>query len=216
MTNRRSAIRDVVFYKVWIDEANAGNRPDIYFNLYRQDSVDTTPAKIGEFKPYAVNLTDDGYYLKYIFRNMPKYDKNGKNITYYATEGMHVQGSALDYIPAQYYYGDNAAPGTGTTVTNIREYLNGLSSYAAVTFDSDSNTYVVTNIATGDGRVVDLEDGTALLKEGGTFVNELRSTVLVSGKKIWKNIPGDFKENRLPALNFELKQQKKKEKHRGR
>ena len=37
---------------------------------------------------------------------------------------------------------------------------------------------------------------------------ELRSTVLVSGKKIWKNIPGDFKENRLPALNFELKQQK--------
>lgn len=208
VTNRRSAIRDVVFYKVWIDEANAGNRPDIYFNLYRQDSVDTTPAKIGEFKPYAVNLTDDGYYLKYIFRNMPKYDKNGKNITYYATEGMHVQGSALDYIPAQYYYGDNAAPGTGTTVTNIREYLNGLSSYAAVTFDSDSNTYVVTNIATGDGRVVDLEDGTALLKEGGTFVNELRSTVLVSGKKIWKNIPGDFKENRLPALNFELKQQK--------
>ena len=48
--------------------------------------------------------------------------------------------------------------------------------------------------------------GRYALKEGGTFTNQIASSIELEGQKIWQGIPADFDEQHLPTIVFELYQ----------
>lgn len=212
ITNKRSAVRNVIFYKLWVDQAIKDKRPDIFFTLY-QAVGDEDPQSYGRFKPYQASRTADGAFLKYIFEDMPKYDENGAEITYFAAESMHVDGTALEYLPVQYYYPvstpafDSSSNGLVVGLKETYVPANLAACYAAIGYTGNAGTgkYTVTNADSANKNVRTASDtNIAVLRENGIFVNEIRNTAKVSGKKIWKNVLEGFPENQLPPLNFDL------------
>ena len=184
IVNTRTKTKSVTFYKLWKDTYAYKNkkRPDIYITLYSNAQKDANgnlvvSDQITEYQPYIDRVwsaTDQEkiYEWSCTFENLPKYDVNGKEITYYASEKTHVDASSLDYQDLQYKEGKPDGSGT----------------------------------ISPDGITATLSDGTSVLKEGNTFVNALKSSVKVQGKKVWKNIPEGFPTNALPTLTFTLDQ----------
>lgn len=205
--NKESKTKDVVFYKQWIDQAVfiAGNRPDIYLELYYVDSNHPTPTPL--YKDHIWKFSsetndedhniytklDGDYYWSCKFSNLPKYDEQGKEIIYYAREGLLTQSSDLDYIGVQYIYKN--------------EEDSTIKSYADISYENGE--YIVTNVPKeNDNNVLDAKEDGTVLREGGTFVNQLRNIVTINGKKIWENIPKGYPSSQLPKVSFKLYQNK--------
>ena len=213
VTNKRSGFKEVSFHKRWIDKAvyEAGNRPDIFLSLYYYDSTCTD----GKAKPYQyidrkwTESEGDGKYSWICtFSGLPRYDDNGAEIVYYATETSHTDMTQLDYVEVQFstvdtVSGDTVNKPDKSTLTWVDDDDN----YGyVVTYNADENTvggkYTVNDapwvLKTND------ENGWCVLKEGGWFINEIRANVLINGKKVWENIPEGFPTEELPALTFVL------------
>ncbi len=133
ISNRRSKTKSVKFYKLWKDKYvyNKKKRPDIYLTLYSNASKNSNgnlevSDQITEYSPYIDRLWNESEQVKIYqwsctFDNLPKYDVNGKEITYYATEQTHVDSKSLDYEALKYK--DGLPDGKGEIKDDTGHYL---------------------------------------------------------------------------------------------
>ncbi|MEG2478017.1 SpaA isopeptide-forming pilin-related protein [Gordonibacter sp.] len=185
VTNQRIGTKDIEFHKQWLDAYayQNGKRPDIYLTLW-QKTMSADPTFLG-FKDYqwtprlgSGDVADDpANRWTATYKGVPKYDKNGAEITYYAQESMSANGSAFDYADATYQLTNGDPVGIGTPNNN------------------------------GDVIKASLDpDAITLLKEKNTFVNGIANAVVIEGKKSWKNIPGGFPSTQLPKIVMSIDQ----------
>ena len=193
--NSRSGTRDVVFYKIWHDNyvsTTLNQRPDIYLTLYRMVEGGQPEAVDGYVHFSWSSLAEDGDAAneqKVTISGMPKYDTNGNEYIYYATEQMSADGASLDYGAVQFDYASiDEADASDNEVGSIVAGAN-----KAVKIDSSAES----NDPVSDGT------GWAI-REDGTFVNRLSSTLVATGTKLWENIPGRFEQSDLPEITVYL------------
>lgn len=119
VTNQRSYTKDVTFHKVWIDTYafENGKRPDIFLRLYKTKLVDGQEQLmfINEYTPHIWEEDTDMavhpenkdkrhlYMWKCTFKNLPKYDENGYEIKYFASEVIVADAVSFDYLPVECY-----------------------------------------------------------------------------------------------------------------
>ena len=184
-TNSRSGVRDVVFYKEWHDayvNDTLKQRPDIYLTLW-QVSGDNEPKQVDGYVHFLWEAAGEGgdatNNQKVTISDLPKYDSDGYEITYYATESMSADGTSLGYAPGTFKY-DN--------LTDVEE------SDRAIKVSETESTDPT-------------QDGTGwVIHENGTFVNTLTGTLTANGTKLWENIPGNVLQTDLPEVTVYLQQ----------
>ncbi|MDO4276130.1 MAG: SpaA isopeptide-forming pilin-related protein, partial [Eubacteriales bacterium] len=183
VTNKKSKAKPVTFYKLWKDAYayGQGKRPDIYLDLWKTDSKNPTPVPVPDHINYlwtrASDPTNSAYKWTCDFGDLPKYDSNGKEITYYAEEKTHVSADALGYDTSPEAVMDK----DGTYKDQYPSTQPGQTGTENTTISAGEKT---------------------LLKEGGTFVNKLTGTITITGKKIWKNIPDGMPFEDFPGLTI--------------
>ena len=122
-----------------------------------------------------------------------KYDSNGAEYVYYATESMSADGVSLGYGAVQFDYSsideaDAQASGKATTITGAQNAVN----IDAATEGNDPT-----------------QDGTGwAIREDGTFVNRLDSSLVAQGTKLWENIPGNMEQDDLPDVTVYLQRKR--------
>lgn len=184
VTNRLSGTKDVSFHKTWIDHyvyRILNKRPDIYLTLYQLNN-DTNQLEVVE--PYKDRVWTEfmegtvwpEYQWSCHFRDLPKYDEEGREIFYYATERMAADGENFDYVPVELSY----IKKDGTTA-NEGEPIN-------------DNAW---KLPVGDEEAV---------LEGGTFTNRLEAPAEISGVKLWDNLPYLWQAKDLPTVTFTITQ----------
>ncbi|MFQ7474067.1 MAG: Cna B-type domain-containing protein, partial [Anaerovoracaceae bacterium] len=203
VTNRLSGVKPVKFYKQWKDayRNDMGQRPDIALDIYQlrhkeSNAADGTALDMNwelssYYKDYKWNKVENGGnsdVWEISLENLPKYDSHGYEIFYYGREVVTLNNSAaFDYIPA--YYKHNAYTGDRTTVigdedgknedlsgdildkikvTSLKDTATGENSVAEALLKRDAMT--------AEGKPA---DDVHLLKENGTFVNQVEEDVLV-------------------------------------
>lgn len=184
-TNSRSGVRDVVFYKEWHDayvNDTLKQRPDIYLTLW-QVSGDNEPKQVDGYVHFLWEAAGEGgdatNNQKVTISDLPKYDSDGYEITYYATESMSADGTSLGYAPGTFKY-DNL-----------------------VGVEEDDRAIEVSETESTDPT----QDGTGwAIHENGTFVNTLTGTLTANGTKLWENIPGNVLQADLPEVTVYLQQ----------
>lgn len=197
--NTRQGVRDVTFYKHWNDQyvnEELSQRPDIYLTLYRLtvsinedgDYVYGDLEPVDGYQKYEWTGTADPdgdirYDQVCTVSNLPKYNEDGLEYIYYASESMAADGEALDYAHVQFDY------------DSIQDAHKGVDYGIKVDKDApDANPET---------------DGSAYaMHEGGTFVNMLTSTLVANGTKLWSNVPGNVVQsasgNDLPEITIYL------------
>ena len=184
--NSRTGTRDVVFYKNWHDayvNDTLKQRPDIYLTLW-QVSGDNDPKQVDGYTHFTWSAADEGgdatNNQKVTITDLPKYDSDGYEITYYATETMSADGASLGYGDATFDY---------TTIGD----------------DVPENEHA---IKVDDQAKSSPDESTVgwALHEGGTFVNTLTGTLTANGTKLWENIPGNVLQKDLPEVTVYLQQ----------
>ena len=183
--NSRTGTRDVVFYKNWHDayvNDTLKQRPDIYLTLW-QVSGDNEPKQVDGYTHFTWSAADEGgdatNNQKVTITDLPKYDSEGYEITYYATETMSADGTSLGYGDATFDY---------TTI--------------------DSSVPENERAIKVDDQAASLDESTVgwALHEDGTFVNTLEGTLTANGTKLWENIPGNVLQTDLPEVTVYLQQ----------
>ena len=183
LTNKRSDTKTPVFHKIWKDQYNyeTGRRPDIYFTLYSATRDTDGSYVVEEVKPYPNRTwvhTSNMEWSCVFDGGLPRYDENGFEIFYYATEGSQVNMAAFDYLPEEFY------TDAGLLTKSEKYAVN------------DGSGYKLSDTA-GD-------DGFQILPEDGCFVNRIQKNIIVSGQKVWKNIPSGFPVEDFPKLKMNL------------
>ena len=187
-TNRRSGTTSATFYKKWKDEYvndEIDQRPDIYLTLYRVASgkQGAKPEQVPGYVQYLWKAREEDpstnaseYEQKCTIDGLARFDSDGYEYAYYATEQMSSDGESLGY-------GD---------VTFSDEYNR--------VEDEDD---LVINVETGvpANPEDDNVKGTGYaLKSGGTFTNALTGNITVNGIKLWQNTPGQVSQSDLPEV----------------
>ena len=182
VTNALSGTKDVSFHKTWIDQyvyRILNKRPDIYLTLYRLNNDSNTLEEVTPYKDRIWTELDEATYAEYQwschFSNLPKYDGEGREIFYYATERMAADGANFDYVPVELSYvkDDNTSATDGDKINNHDWKMN----------------------VTADEQVV---------LEGGTFTNRIKAPAEISGVKLWDNLPYLWQAKDLPTVTFTI------------
>lgn len=235
--NGLSGTKNITFYKEWLDNYRFEliERPDIYLDIYQlvhEKSEDGSIVEVLQsyYKNYewtANPIAGKNNYWEITLTDLPKYDQYGYEIYYYAQEGMRVTGENFHY-KSVYYEDDTKRNLSGGVSEPDAENDNDLqdTKEALISgeligneagYDGAETKYDTVTGSDGVAKQVPWlaqltnEDGssTYLLKEDGTFVNKLEASVVISGKKLWRNIPAGYKDEDLPAITFYLWQFKK-------
>ncbi len=196
--NTLSGTKDVVFHKLWLDDYrnNLGERPDLSLDIYQlgyndEDTKGDEKTLQSLYRDYVWSkseLPDDVDGWDITISGLPKYDKWGYEITYYAKENVNIDREAFDYeMP-------------------IYRYKTGSGNASADYSDVGTETGGPASGYEGEDYVIPLDDGSGvhLLKEDGVFVNQIKEDVIFSGKKIWQLIPSGYVQAALPEVTFEL------------
>ena len=200
--NTRSGTRDIVFYKTWHDNyvsETLNQRPDIYLTLYcavlDEDGSLSEPEAVPGYIHFSwsalAESTDAANEQMVTISGLSKYDSNGAEYIYYASESMSADGESLGYGDVQFDYNSietaDADEGTDTQAAQEAD--------KAVKVDSGAES---------DDPTV---DGTGwAIREDGTFVNRLDSDLTVQGTKLWENVPGNVDQGDLPKVTIYLQQ----------
>lgn len=200
--NTRSGTRDIVFYKTWHDNyvsETLNQRPDIYLTLYRavldEDGNLSKPEAVPGYIHFSwsalAESTDAANEQMVTISGLSKYDSNGAEYIYYASESMSADGESLGYGDVQFDYSSietaDADEGTDTQAAQGAD-----------------NAVEVDSGAESDDPTV---DGTGwAIREDGTFVNRLDSDLTVQGTKLWENVPGNVDQGDLPKVTIYLQQ----------
>ncbi|GAA6396899.1 hypothetical protein I4300191C4_15560 [Solibaculum mannosilyticum] len=192
VNNTISGQKDVTFYKLWLDayRNEKGERPDLSLDIYQQ--LHNDPANrddvslLSFYRDYRWEKTDGEEDLwKITLTGLPKYDRWGYEINYYAKENVNINRETFDYMLPTYRY----------TVDGIDVEVGAEDSGLLPEFQQAKKDYVIP---------LPTEQNTHLLKEEGTFVNQIAEDVLFKGEKIWQLIPGGFATAHLPSITFSL------------
>ena len=228
VTNYRTAVKDVVWYKEWKDDftANQSLRPDIYLDIYRVVHKPNPDYEAGDpdteqyieqielvLENYKWSDNEDGQDVDeqagsnswiVTLSDMEKYDAYGFEIQYYAVERTLVHASDYDYQAAQYSIMEN---GTEVQLGNRDTPSGGAGDYV---LDLDVDNWAnpddqPDNIGSFDGS-----EGSGntypqyALVEEGIFTNALSGDYTINGKKLWGNLPSGYSDADLPAVTFEV------------
>lgn len=200
-TNRRQGTTTASFNKEWndyyVNEGSAQNRPDIYLTLYRVTSENNyVPEQVDDYVNWlwTANEDDSGssslaasqYSQTCSIDNLPKYDANGFEIIYYATERMASDGASLDYADVTFTV-DGVADGGFAKLVNVKGTGSAQDNDTTGTAIADEN---IGNVAGSDYAV----------RSGGTFHNALTGTVVANGTKLWEDVPGIADGEDLPEV----------------
>lgn len=205
LDNTRGATRPVTFHKIWNDRYvndELNQRPDIYLTLYRVTRTvdDGGNEQFGE--PEAVDGyirwlwqgegtdesggTDASYNQMATIEGLAKYDAEGNEYVYYATEDMAADGDALDYVDVRFDY---------STIKSAQQQ-------AEVKIGGDDAIKI--DAAAGDNPK---ENGVGwAIHEDGTFINTVQNELTANGTKLWENVPGITSQGDLPEITIYLQQ----------
>lgn len=205
LDNTRGATRPVTFHKIWNDRYvndELNQRPDIYLTLYRVTR--TVDAEDNEHfsDPEAVDGyirwlwqgegidesggTDASYNQMATIEGLAKYDAEGNEYVYYATEDMAADGDALDYVDVRFDY---------STIKSAQQQ-------AEVKIGGDDAIKI--DAAAGDNPE---ENGVGwAIHEDGTFINTVQNVLIANGTKLWENVPGITSQGDLPKITIYLQQ----------
>lgn len=200
-TNRRQGTTTASFNKEWndyyVNEGSAQNRPDIYLTLYRVTSENNyVPEQVDDYVNWlwTANEDDSGssslaasqYSQTCSIDNLPKYDANGFEIIYYATEQMASDGASLDYADVTFTV-------DGVTDDSFAKLVNVKGTGSA----QDNDT---TGTAIADENIGNVAGSDYAVRSGGTFHNALTGTVVANGTKLWEDVPGIVDGDDLPEV----------------
>ena len=228
VTNYRTAVKDVVWYKEWKDDftANQSLRPDIYLDIYRVVHKPNPDYEAGDpdteqyieqielvLENYKWSDNEDGQDVDeqagsnswiVTLSDMEKYDAYGFEIQYYAVERTLVHASDYDYQAAQYSIMES---GTEVQLGN-RDTPSGNAGDYVLDLDVDNWANLEDkpdNIGPFDGSG---DSGNTYpqyaLVEQGIFTNALSGDYTINGKKLWGNLPSGYSDADLPAVTFEV------------
>lgn len=228
VTNYRTAVKDVVWYKEWKDDftANQSLRPDIYLDIYRVVHKPNPDYEAGDpdteqyieqielvLENYKWSDNEDGQDVDeqagsnswiVTLSDMEKYDAYGFEIQYYAVERTLVHASDYDYQAAQYSIMES---GTEVQLGN-RDTPSGNAGDYVLDLDVDNWANLEDkpdNIGPFDGSG---DSGNTYpqyaLVEEGIFTNALSGDYTINGKKLWGNLPSGYSDADLPAVTFEV------------
>ena len=191
--NSRSGSRDVVFYKEWHDNyvsEELNQRPDIYLTLYRVSANQTEPEAVpGYIHANWSSLSGDDDAAdeqKVTISDLPKYDPQGAEYVYYASESMSADGDSLGYDSVRFSYGS-----IGEADEKAEADAKG-----ALVAQGAENAVKVGDAESDDPQ----ENGTGwAIREDGTFVNRLGGNLVAQGTKLWENIPGIVSQDATDA-----------------
>ncbi|WP_144743682.1 Cna B-type domain-containing protein [Enorma burkinafasonensis] len=200
-TNRRQGTTTASFNKEWndyyVNEGSAQNRPDIYLTLYRVTSENGyVPEQVDEYVNWLwrANEDDSGssslaasqYSQTCSIDNLLKYDANGFEIIYYATEQMASDGASLDYADVTF------------TVDGVDDDDYGKLIDTQTQGSAESG--VPGSSAVPDGDIATASGSQYAVRSGGTFHNALTGTVVANGTKLWEDVPGIVDGDDLPEV----------------
>ena len=184
-TNKRVGSKSVTFHKVWKDayvHEVLNQRPDIHLTLYRMANGKFEQVKGYVHYVWSHTKGENGeYYQDCTIDGLPKYDDNGEEIMYYASEAMSADAEALWYNPVQLTAPDNVY---FAGCINVKEP------------DLTTLQEGPLSVTGPDWAVI----------EGGTFTNALGGTITVEGTKLWENMPAGFQLEDLPEITVYLQQ----------
>ena len=175
MENRRSAAKIIQWHKVWRDEyaSGQGNRPDIYLEIYQKGSAAGT--RFYRNYQWSQNMREEGAEgensWSATISNVPMFDGDGYEYTYYAVEKTAVDYTKFDYLEPQYavWSADGQAEIFGSE-SGIADGETAKSWALKISQDGEEELYA--------------------LREEGVFVNRLDAPVSVIGTKIWQDFGG--------------------------
>lgn len=200
-TNRRQGTTTASFNKEWndyyVNEGSAQNRPDIYLTLYRVTSENNyVPEQVDDYVNWlwTANEDDSGssslaasqYSQTCSIDNLPKYDANGFEIIYYATEQMASDGASLDYADVTF------------TVDGVDN--DGFAKLVNVKGTGSAQNNDTTGTAIADENIGNVAGSDYAVRSGGTFHNALTGTVVANGTKLWEDVPGIADGEDLPEV----------------
>lgn len=200
-SNSRSGTRDVVFYKQWHDNyvsQELNQRPDIYLTLYRMSANQTTPEAVPGYIHFSWSAIaeeiDAANEQMVTISGLSKYDSQGAEYVYYASETMSADGTSLGYGDVQFDYGS----------INASDQEAGDTNGGSAVIESADDAVKIDQGAEGNDPQ---QNGTGwAIREDGTFVNRLDADLVAQGTKLWENIPGNVSQNDLPAVTIYLQQ----------
>ena len=205
LDNTRGATRPVTFHKIWNDRYvndELNQRPDIYLTLYRVTRTVDDGGNEKFSQPEAVDGyirwlwqgegtdesggTDASYNQMATIEGLAKYDAEGNEYVYYATEDMAADGDALDYVDVRFDY---------STIKSAQQQAEvKIGGADAIKIDA----------AAGDNPE---ENGVGwAIHEDGTFINTVQSELIANGTKLWENVPGITSQGDLPEITIYLQQ----------
>lgn len=229
VTNYRTAVKDVVWYKEWKDDftANQSLRPDIYLDIYRvvhkpnpdytgdpdtEQYIEQIELVLENYK-WSDNDNEDGQDVDeqagsnswiVTLSDMEKYDACGFEIQYYAVERTLVHASDYDYQAAQYSIMEN---GTEVQLGNRDTPSGNAGDYV---LDLDADNWANPDDQPDNIGPFDGSEGSGntypqyALVEEGIFTNALSGDYTINGKKLWGNLPSGYSDADLPAVTFEV------------
>lgn len=205
LDNTRGATRPVTFHKIWNDRYvndELNQRPDIYLTLYRVTRTVDAGGNEQFGDPEAVDGyirwlwqgegtdesggTDASYNQMATIEGLAKYDAEGNEYVYYATEDMAADGDALDYVDVRFDY---------STIKSAQQQAEvKIGGADAIKIDA----------AAGDNPE---ENGVGwAIHEDGTFINTVQNVLIANGTKLWENVPGITSQGDLPEITIYLQQ----------
>ena len=205
VTNSLVGAKNVQWHKQWADRYayETGVRPDIFLNIYawtpdRPDAENTPPRLVYENYRWTPNKDypgNDEYSWTVTIEDLPKYDAQGYEIFYYATEHSNIEWAQLDYTEVQY-----AFPDPNSTV----QWINiGTQTKLSESYNFDLN-YVV-NVGSEDIGT-DAPGAHFALREDGMFINHLSASITLQGRKVWSSLPNGWQAKDMPTITFNVYQ----------
>ena len=205
LDNTRGATRPVTFHKIWNDRYvndELNQRPDIYLTLYRVTRTVDAEGNEQFSQPEAVDGyirwlwrgegtdesggTDASYNQMATIEGLAKYDAEGNEYVYYATEDMAADGDALDYVDVRFDY---------STIKSAQQQAEvKIGGAAAIKIDAAAGNNPEEN---GVGWAI---------HEDGTFINTVQNELIAEGTKLWENVPGITSQGDLPEITIYLQQ----------
>lgn len=205
VTNSLVGAKDVQWHKQWADRYayETGVRPDIFLNIYAwtpdSPNAENTPPRLVyenyRWTPNEKYPGNDEYSWTVTIEDLPKYDAQGYEIFYYATEHSNIDWAQLDYTEVQYAFPDSSAPG---------DWMNiGTQTKLNESYDLDLN-YVV-NVGSEDIGT-DAPGAHYALREDGMFINHLSASITLQGRKVWSSLPNGWQAKDMPTITFDVYQ----------
>ena len=198
VTNTLTETKTVQWHKTWSDRYAyaTGIRPDIFLNIYSVSEGDN------EGKPRLVienyrwtpheDYDDDVNIWSVSIDGLPRYDAQGYEIFYYATEHSNIDWSLIDYAEVQYYM--------GTEVTGTELGMD-IGTQTNPSQEAKDARYVL-YVGQFDNEETDVPGEHYALREDGTFINQLQAEITMQGQKVWSSLPSGWQPKDLPTVTF--------------